>query len=193
MPKYQPKQDHDAGLPVVRSGGRFLSKYDPDIALQIVERLAAGETLSKICVQGSGFPQAVTFKRWVIGQPELAKAVEAARLLSAQSMEEEALDAAREIKRAQRDGTQVRAVEVLLQQLRWSMERRDAARFGTKAPISIRVPVQIITSMDLGAVSDDTIDGRSIYTISAKLNSSVDKALNEAKSDQNGSKAPSDD
>ena len=182
-----PKQDKDAGLPAVRVGGRFVTQYNPQVALQIVERIAQGETLTTICARGSGFPNPVTFKRWVVGQPELAKAMEAARLISAQSMEDEALDAARAIKAAQRDGTQVRAFEVLLQQLRWSMERRDAARFGTKAPISIRVPIQITTSLDMGKVDDTEVDGRSIYTISATHTKSVDEAISEAKASEKDS------
>lgn len=179
MPKVadHPTQDQALNLPVTRVGGRFVTKYDPDIALQIVERVAEGETISKICEKGSGFPHAVTFKRWVINNPILAKALDAARLLSAQAMEEEALDVARSIRAKQRDGTEVRAAEVLLQQLRWSMERRDAAKFGNKVPVSIRVPIQINTTLDMGAAIDGMEDGKSIYTISASHNVSPQAAI----------------
>lgn len=177
-----PAQDKAANLPTTRVGGRFVTKYDEGLALQIVERVAEGETISKICEKGSGFPHPVTFKRWVVNNPILAKALDAARMLSAQAMEEEALDAAREIRKSQRDGTQVRATEVFLQQLRWSMERRDSAKFGSRVPVSIRVPIQINTTLDMGAAIDGMEDGKSIYTISASHNVSPEGAIEASRS-----------
>lgn len=177
-----PSQDKQANLPAERIGGRYITQYNPDIALKIVERMAEGETIAKICEKGSGFPHPTTFKRWVVNNPELAKAVDAARKLSAQSMEEEALDAAREIKRSQRDGTHVRAVEILLQQLRWSMERRDPAQYGTKAPVNIRVPIQVNTTLALSEDAGSIIDGKSIYKIEARQNVSPDRTIEQAKS-----------
>jgi hypothetical protein len=165
-----PKQDKDANLPAERIGNRFVTTYQPEIALQIVEKVAEGQTINKICEKGSGMPHPTTFKRWIVNHPELARAMDAARKLSAQSIEEEALDAAREIKKSQRDGTHVRAVEVLLQQLRWSMERRDPAQFGTKAPVNIRVPIQINTTLEMGKDEGSIIEGKSIYTIEARHN-----------------------
>jgi len=176
-----PKKDKEAGLPSVRSGGRFVTQYDPAIALEIIEKVAQGETIRKVCEGDIRFPHPVTFKRWVVNNPQLAKALDVAHKVSALSLEEEALDTAREIKLKQRDGTQVRAYEVLLQQLRWSAERRDPAKYGTRAPISIRVPIQINTSLDLGKQDDGEIDGASIYTISASHSASVDKAITDSR------------
>jgi hypothetical protein len=170
-----------------RVGGRYVTQYVPEVALEIVERIARGETINKICEKGSGYPHPVTFKRWVVNNPELARAIDAARKLSAQSLEEEALDAAREIKAAQRDGTHVRAVEVLLAQLRWSAERRDPAQFGTKAPVSIRVPIQINTTLDMGVVKGD-VEGKDIYTISAKMLESPETAIKDAAQERGNDK-----
>lgn len=179
-----PKQDKEAGLPATRVGARFVTTYDPVLALEVVERVAQGETINKICERGSKFPHPVTFKRWIIHHPELAKAYDAARRLSAEAFEEEALDAAREIKRAQRDGTQVRAFEVLLQQLRWSAERRDPAKYGTRSPVSIRVPIQINTTLDMGQAEAELDGGKSIYTISASHSASVEDAVKAANEDK---------
>jgi hypothetical protein len=177
---FHPRKDKRAGLPVERIGGRFITAYNPDLALQIVEKLAEGQTLNEIC-KADGYPHQVTFKRWVVAHPELAKAVDAARQLSAQSLEEEALDAAREIRRAQRDGTQVRAFEVAIQQLRWSAERRDPARFGNRAPVSIRVPIQIVTTLDLGADAADTAMDKDIYSLTAGVTASPEAAIEKSR------------
>lgn len=172
-----PLQDKEAKLPATKMGGRFVTTYNPHIALEIVERIAQGETINSICARESGFPHPVTFKRWVVNNPDLAKAVDAARKLSAMSLEEEAIDAARQIKLSQKDGTQVRAYEVLLQQLRWSAERRDPATFGARTPVNIRVPIQINTTLDMGKNASGEIDGKSIYTIEASQNVSADTAI----------------
>ena len=177
----RPEKDKRAELPRERVGGRFLTAYSPSIALEIVERIAQGETLSKICESETKFPHQVTFKRWVVNHPELAKAVDAARQLSAMSLEEEALDAAREIKLKQRDGTQVRAFEVLLQQLRWSAERRDPAIFGNKAPVNVRVPITITTTLDMGQINSGQYEGKSIYNLEARVNASPEGAIQDAK------------
>ena len=176
----RPKQDKELLLAKERVGGRFVTTYDPAMALRILERVAQGETINKICEKGSGFCHPVTFKRWVVNNADLAKALNAARQLSAMSLEEEALDAAREIKSKQRDGTQVRAFEVLLQQLRWSAERRDPASFGTKAPISIKVPITINTTLALGQQGPSADEAKNIYNIAAKINRSLDAAVQDA-------------
>lgn len=133
---------------------QFLSTYNPELALGIVERIAEGETLSAICVKGSGMPSRQTFHRWVVRYPELSRAYSAARELSAHSLEEEALDTARQLKgpdRKKLTPTEVRALDVAMNQLRWSASRRNPKVYSERGAISITVPIQINTSMDLGA------------------------------------------
>lgn len=160
--------------------------FDAGKALIIIEQLAEGLTLNAICKDKEGMPHPTTFKRWMVNNPELAKAYKVAVEISATSLEEEALDAAREIARAQRDGTHVRAVEVKLNQLRWSAERRDPSKFGTKSQINVRVPVQIITPIDLNIESGPS--GKDIYTIQASavrtLDSIADRAEGKPIADQ---------
>lgn len=162
----RPRQDDNNRLRKVDVGGRYMTEYDPAKALEILERIAEGETLSAICKGKEGMPHPKTFKRWVVNNPELAKAYQAAVVLSAGSLEEEALDSARAIALQPKDGTHVRAVEVKLNQLRWSMERRDPSKFGQRNQINVRVPVQIITPIDLnlGSSGNNIAD---IYTIEA--------------------------
>ena len=148
--------------------------------LKYWKRSPKGRQSNQICKKGSGYCHPVTFKRWVINNPDLAKALSAARQLSAASFEEEALDAAREIKLHQRDGTQVRAFEVLLQQLRWSAERRDPAQFGTKAPVSIKVPITINTTLAMGSLGTSEGDSKNIYNLAADMRKSMDTAVQDA-------------
>lgn len=160
----QPLQDRKQHLPKIAVGDRFLTTYDPSKALEIVEKLAEGLTLNAICTGIPGMPAVRTFRRWVVNNADLAKAYSAAITLSAQSLEEEALDTARQIAHKPMDGTHVRAAEVKLGQLRWSAERRDAAKYGTKTQLNLKVPVQIITSLNLND-KGDTLPAESIYTL----------------------------
>lgn len=146
--------------------GQWLTKYDPKLVLEILERVADGETLTNICKAVPGMPHPQTLRRWMVQYPEFGKAYGVAIQASATSLEDEALDAAREIARKQKDGTSVRAVEVKLGQLRWSMERRDPGKYGTRNQISVKVPVQIITPIDLNMGSAESIPD--IYTLEAK-------------------------
>lgn len=176
-----PKQDARLGLAKEKIGGRFVTKYDPALALEILELVAQGKTINAICQPRSKFPHPVTFKRWVVNNPELARALDVARRMSAEAIEEEALDVARAIKQTQRDGTQVRAHEVLLQQLRWSAERRDPAKYGTRTPVSIRVPIQINTTLDMGKGEAEIGGAGDIYKITATTSKSVDSAVIESR------------
>lgn len=166
-----PIQDQRAGLPSESIGGRFMTTYDPNIALRIVERMAEGETMTSVCTGKEGFPHRDTFRRWMVNHPDLARAVEAARIISAGSFEEEALEAARDIRRNPKDGTNVRATEVYINQLRWSAERRDPSKYGARQQVSVRVPIQINTTLDLGSASigAGTAEHPDIYKLEAKV------------------------
>ena len=147
-----------------------LGAYDPDKALGICEEIAQGLLLKDICKR-NGMPTAQTFRRWCVQHPELGRAFSAAVAISATALEEEALGLARQIKENQKDGTQVRAYEVALAQLRWSAARRDPAKYGDKAPVSVRVPIQINTTLDLGRseAAGGTLEHPNIYALDAKI------------------------
>lgn len=162
-----PAHDRREGLVGGRVGGRFMTTYDPELALQIVERMANGETLKEICKAGSGMPHRVTFLRWAVNNPDLSKALAAAKELSASALEEEALELGRAIHQRPESGAKVRATEVLMQQLRWSAERRDPAKFGQRSQVSVRVPIQINTTLDMGKDAVGGPDNEGIYTVNA--------------------------
>src|SRR5712692_10506370 len=94
-----PRQDRRAGLGRQRRpGGKMVTVYDPSMALEIVEKVANGELLKDICAPDSHYCHITTFRKWRIAHPELERAYSAARQISAEALEEEALSGARGIR-----------------------------------------------------------------------------------------------
>ncbi len=170
-----PGQDKRIGLKPGRSGGRFVTAYEPDLALQICEFIAEGDTLLSVC-RRDGMPCRQTFHRWVVNYPELSRAYSAARELSAYSLEEEALELADIIRNEPGSSQRVRAFDISMNQLRWSAIRRNPQAFSEKAALHITVPIQINTGLDLGDTSaaGGTPDHPNIYEIEAQVEKEVD-------------------
>lgn len=135
---------------MVSALGKVMPLDKKDQATRVLEAIAAGDTLKDIS-QRPGFPTRDTFYKWMMLYPDLKLAYDAARELSALSLEEEALDMARTLK-APNDftGTKVRAYEVAMAQFRWSAERRDPSRYAGGQKTAVVVPIQINTTLDLG-------------------------------------------
>ncbi len=149
-----------------RFGSRRIIKYSPQLSLIICEKVALGKTLTEIC-EADEMPSRVSFWRWMMLHKDVRAAYQAARELSAQSLEDEALTIARDLKeKNEYTATKVRSLDIAMQQFRWSASRRDPARYGQSAEKSITVPIQINTTLDLGGESGD---GQGIYTITAKV------------------------
>jgi hypothetical protein len=164
----RPQRERDMKLPAVEHGGRFYTKYNPDIALDIVERIADGELLSKITAKDA-VPLTVTkqtFLRWVATVPELQTAYSAALQISAHSFEEKAIEKAEQTALAPGTPQNVSAASLLISQYRWSAARRNPTRYSDKGNTQIVVPVNINTTLDMGSKTQ-TIDVEvpDIYTI----------------------------
>lgn len=147
------------------------ANYDPVVALRVVERIAEGETLIAILKPEDGMPSREVFRKWMVNNPDLARAFLAAREISASAFEEQAIEAARAIKANPIDGTHVRATEVYINQMRWSAERRNPQQYGNRQEIKVKVPIQINTTLDLGqgALSASTKEFPDIYSLSATM------------------------
>jgi hypothetical protein len=149
-----PKQDTEAGMVETTSPtGKHLTRYDPAHALSIVERIAEGELLRDI-TRRDAVPKTVTrttFLKWVSTVPELAKAYEAAKVLSSLAFEEEAIDKARKTAQAPGSPQNVSAANLLVSQLRWSATRRNPTQYSDKGNLNIVVPINISTPLDLGS------------------------------------------
>lgn len=147
-----PQRERNMKLPVIERGGRFFTKYDPNIALDIVERIADGELLSKITDKDAQ-PLTITkqtFLRWVATVPELSTAYSAAMQISAHSFEEKAIDKAERTALLPGSPQNVSAASLLISQYRWSAARRNPTRYSDKGNTQIVVPININTTLDLG-------------------------------------------
>lgn len=165
-----PAQDRKLGLPRIEVNGRWFTKYQPDVALDIVERIAEGETLSAITDKKADNPTIAksTFLRWVATVPELRDAYMAAKQISALSLADEATDRAREIARFPGNAQKVSAYNTLINQLRWAAGKADPTNYGERSDTKIVVPVTINTTLDLGDGQRQTVEVPDIYSIPAK-------------------------
>ncbi len=160
---------------VERFGDRWIAKFHPEVALEICERVAKGETLTQICKE-PGMPNSATFWRWRMIYKDLDRAYRLARAISAETLEEEALDMARQL----RDKRGWKSVDVMafrtaMQQFRWSAERRNPEDFGGQ-PRGAGSAVQIViqTSLPMGASGAEEIDS-STFVLTARLPEGADE------------------
>lgn len=142
-------------------------KFSLSIANKVLVAVAEGATLRKIAKQ-KGMPTTGDVYKWTRAVPEFAKSLKEAEEWSARMLEEEALDTSRDVQKAP-DKDVTSAARVLNEQLRWSAERRDVGKYGSSAKITTVVPVQIVTSLNLGQPGvKTTVEERSIYDIEAQ-------------------------
>ncbi len=145
---------------------RLPVKYSPELALSICEHVAEGLSLVKVC-ELPDMPTRQTVYKWLSVYPKFFDAYERAREISAQSLEDEAIDMARALT-MQNDftGTKVQAYNIAMQQLRWSAAHRDRNRYGERPANTVVVPVQINTTLNLGQNGEPAKDNeKSIYTV----------------------------
>jgi len=194
-PPLNPEQDRAAlGGALERVGGKLVTAYNEEKAIEIVERVSLGETVVDI-TREEGMPSRSTFYRWALIHGELKTAFDAARELSAAAFEEEALGLARSMVIMPGSNTKVRAYDVAMGQLRWSAARRDPARFGDKAQVSVKVPVQIITSLALtpGTVGELPMDQSAvsnIYSLSAEVKEPIEAEFSDVPAEPEEPPAP---
>lgn len=145
-------QDRRLGLARIEVNGKRYTKYDPTIAIDIVERVAEGELLQDICAKDAAVPTVAktTFMRWVSTVPELQKAFAAAKQLSALSFEEKAISKAEATAKDPKSPQNVSAASLLVHQYQWSAARRNPTVYSDKGNTQIVVPVNISTTLDMG-------------------------------------------
>lgn len=172
VPGRTPLKRLDNHLPQVQVGAGRMARYQPDLGLAICEAVAHGQTLKAISKDvGVG---RTTINRWIMVYPEFGDAYRRARELSAFALEDEALDLARFIVVTPKDSAGVRAVDVAINQFRWSASRRNPSIFSERAGISVTVPIQINTNLDMGEGKPKpgpggNADPDAVYTIEAQV------------------------
>lgn len=164
----RPQRERDMKLPAIEVGGRYFTKYDPNIAVDIVERIADGELLLHITAKDAK-PVTITkqtFLRWVATVPELQTAYSAALQISAHAFEEKAIDKAEKVAITPGSPQNVSAASLLISQYRWSAARRNPTRYSDKGNTQIVVPVNISTTLDMGNQRQTMdVEVPDIYTI----------------------------
>lgn len=161
-----------------RTRGRPPSVFRPELVVEIIERVAEGETLTSIC-ETDGMPSPTTFRRWVLAREEVRTAFQLARELKADSLFDEALDMARAIKRSPGTSQNVRAYDVVMSHLRWAAGKLNPQRYSDRSQISFTVPIQINTTLDLGqgGGGGNVTEHGDVYDLTAKV---VEEAPAEA-------------
>jgi hypothetical protein len=119
----------------------------------MVDEVAMGHTLTELSGRAD-LPSTQEFLVALARDPLLMRAFNSARELSAYTMEDEALFLLRQAQKTEGKGLNqlaLRALDMLVTQLRWSAEKRNARVYSPKASADAVVPVVIQTSLNLGA------------------------------------------
>lgn len=131
---------------------------DKQLMFDIIERVAYGWTLKEL-ENDPKFPPVSVFLAWMVKNPEFNQLWHKAREISSYSLEDEALYLLREARKgggALQSQNYLRALQMLVEQLRWSADKRNTGVFGSKNQASIVVPIQINTTLDLGNTTAGT-------------------------------------
>lgn len=165
-----------AGLP--RRKGRKYGDgvYTAEKGVLVCERLAEGKTLKELCAPENewGLPSTTTIFRWLNAEPEFQKGYEAALLMKADLLVDEATDMARELRDERGTSERVQAYRVAMEHLRWTAARLHPKNWGEKAAGQIVVPIQINTNLNLGQAGGDTLgeenaEGSGVWRIQAEI------------------------
>src|SRR5262245_35580534 len=148
-PALLPTQDRTLVKREIRHGME-VAAYDPEMAAEMVQLLSEGHTLREIGARGTGYVSPATFRRWASEHLDLMKAFKLALEVSAYALDEEALARSRQLAENPISKDHISSLRVLNEQLRWSAARRNPSTFGDKTQVSVQVPIQINTSLDLG-------------------------------------------
>lgn len=152
------------------------SKYTPSRAARVLELVAEGRSPREVAAileaeePGIGF-SIHTINNWRISYKEFGLLYEDAWAASAQNLEGEALDIARELiaEGAAHTGTGVKAREVAMNQMKWSAGRRDRRRYGDTAQTVSIVPIQINTTLNLGDGAELGSQTATPYEVAARI------------------------
>lgn len=107
------------------------STYSEELAAQILEQYAEGNSLSEICKK-DGMPDRVTLWRWRNDNKDFATALAYAREANAESIEDEINSIE---KKVLHDNLNPQAANVVLSSMRWRAKVLHPKRYGDKAEV----------------------------------------------------------
>jgi hypothetical protein len=143
--------------------------YNSNVALEICERIAAGEKYEDV-QRAMGLPKN-SITRWAIKYPSFGEALLMARRLSAPVFEDKALSIADNLSDIEHVTPQVVSARGhAMNQYRWSAERRNPETYQRKPDQTSGVTVIINTPLDIGQGSQGGgHPGQSIYEFAAQF------------------------
>lgn len=161
-----------ANLPAKNRVWTLATPLDREVAFAMIEQVAFGKTLREL-EHDADLPPMAVFMNWMVQNPEINQLWHKAREISSYALEDEAIHILRAL-RAEDGLTQnyLRAVNMLVEQLRWSADKRNSSVFGTRNQTSVVVPIQINTSLDLGEgtqVGRGTAEFPNIYEVTGSF------------------------
>lgn len=148
-----------------RPRGRPTKEYTLEQMEQIIFRVASGETLTKVCSE-PGMPHYTTFRHWLLKDEELNEKWLRAKELRAHAIFDEMIDLSRELVDGEPTAVRVNAVRVAVETLRHAAARLSPKDYGERVEKNTLIPIQIITSLDLGqGGSAQRIAGNKVFTV----------------------------
>ena len=140
--------------PIRMKAGRPPTHYTTPVMMAVIERVANGETLTAICRE-PGMPYPGTFREWVVKNPELRAAWEAAKELRAHALFDRVLDIVDTLTKQPQgwgkdSAAHVRALTEAMNSLKWAAAKLAPQQYGERPPLLAVVPIHITTSLDIG-------------------------------------------
>jgi hypothetical protein len=152
---------------VARTSHGEVKRYTNAQWLEIISRVAGGETLAKICSE-PGMPHPNTLRKVVLKDTELREQWEMAKEMRAHAYFDKALDLADRLITGNwdnKEGVMARALKDAIDTLKWAASRLNPREYGERVAPTPTVPIQIITSLTLDGRAPR--DAESIYTVHA--------------------------
>ena len=115
------------------------SKYSPELAQTICERIADGQSLRKICADDQMLARRTIFG-WLGVRPEFVHQYTRARVMSAEADADDVAYCAREVMEGRMDPA---AANAAVNALKWSAGQRNPKKYGPRATYDPDAPDQI--------------------------------------------------
>lgn len=138
-------------------------------ALRSLELVIEGKVWKDIAALGGyGYRE---FSGLLAKYPDLARSYQEARALSGSTFEDKALGLAEKLAGPNEyTGTGVRAIEVAMNQFRWSATKRDPRTYAeASASTGTMVPIQINTTLNLGQGGEQAVAEKTVWEVQAEV------------------------
>lgn len=131
--------------------GRPPAGYTTEVMKEVIRRVASGDTLRAVCSE-EGMPREETFRKWVSTNPELQKMWLQAKEFRSHSMFDRCLDIAAKLEKDYKTLTapEVAALKTAIETYKHGAARLNPRDYGERVPANPVVPIQIVTTLNLG-------------------------------------------